>query len=93
MWHPLHDAFWCTVIQPANALRRKLDNSEPADANTATSSVNDGTVWEIATASGPGTLWDIDRRIRKFVFPVFDLTREKIEMSRRVEELQKEEGR
>lgn len=93
MWHPLHDAFWFPVIQPAVALRQKLDenDSQPMDATAATNAGN-STTWEIATASGRETLWDVDRRIRKFVFPVFELTHEKIEMTRKLEKQEIEKG-
>jgi hypothetical protein len=83
----MHEAFWYTLIEPAEDIRRQIDSLDTGgNANT------DGfgpkywaVIWEIATIETAGSLENLARRIQKFVFPVIRETNEQSELVRQLE--------
>ena len=63
-WHPLHDAFWYSLLEPAGEIRARLE-SDP-DTRQA--------VWDVLTSEKKGGLENLARRVDKFVVPLLDET-------------------
>ncbi|KAF3481042.1 uncharacterized protein GIQ15_03801 [Arthroderma uncinatum] len=84
-WHPLHGHFWYTLIEPSDLIRKKISDTKDVDASGNQECQLWELLWGIVTASGDGTFWDMQRRIVRFVLPIFEYTRTKSELVKKLE--------